>query len=133
MGDVKSYLNANGLEIAEFPISASQMAALVNLIDEGKVSSTVASQKIFPAMIADPTKQPLAIAEELNLIQDSDADSIKGYIQQVIDENTNEVERYRNGEKQLVGFLMGKLMKVSQGKADPKQANQLMRDMLENA
>lgn len=133
MGDVKSYLNANGFEIAEFPISASQMAALVNLIDDGKVSSTVASQKIFPAMIADPAKQPLAIAEELNLIQDSDADSIKGYIQQVIDENTNEVERYRNGEKQLVGFLMGKLMKVSQGKADPKQANQLMRDMLENA
>jgi len=133
MGDVKSYLNANGLEIAQFPIAASQIAALVNLIDEGKVSSTVASQKIFPAMIEAPTKLPLAIAEELNLIQDSDADSIKGYIQQVIDENPGEVERYKNGEKQLVGFFMGKLMKASQGKADPKQANQLMRELLDKA
>ena len=133
MGDVKSYLNSNGLEISDFPISANQMANLVNLIDEGKVSSTVASQKIFPAMIVDPAKQPLVIAEELNLIQDSDSDSIKGYIQQVIDQNSSEVDRYRNGEKQLVGFFMGQLMKVSQGKADPKQANQLMREMLENA
>ncbi len=133
MGDVKSYLNTNGLEIAEFPISAMQMAALVNLIDDGKVSSTVASQKIFPAMIIAPTKQPLLIAEELNLIQDSDADSIKVYIQQVIAQNPSEVERYRGGEKQLVGFFMGQLMKVSQGKADPKQANQLMRELLENA
>lgn len=133
MGDVKSYLNANGLEISDFPISATQMANLVNLIDEGKVSSTVASQKIFPALIVEPAKQPLAIAEELNLIQDSDSESIKGYIQQVIDQNSSEVERYRSGEKQLVGFFMGQLMKVSQGKADPKQANQLMREMLENA
>lgn len=131
MGDVKSYLNQNGIEISEFPIPAVQLAKLISLIDEGKVSSTVASQKIFPAMITAPNEDPLKIAERLNLIQDSNEDSIKEYISEVIRQHPSEVERYRNGEKQLVGFFMGQLMKISQGKADPKQANQLMRQMLE--
>ena len=132
MGDIKSYLNQNGLEIEEFPVSASQIAALIEIIDGGKISSTVASQKIFPILLTEPTKNPLTIAEELNLIQESDESSILEYIQQVIDQNPTEIERYKNGEKQLTGFLMGQLMKISKGKADPKAANQLMRDRLDN-
>jgi aspartyl-tRNA(Asn)/glutamyl-tRNA(Gln) amidotransferase subunit B len=131
MGDIKSYLNQNGLEIGEFPISTSQIAALIALIDGGKISSTVASQKIFPELLMNPLKNPLSIAEELNLIQDSNEDSIMNYILEVIKQNPNEVERYKNGEKQLTGFLMGQLMKLSKGKADPKASNQLMRDQLE--
>ena len=55
------------------------------------------------------------------------------YISAVIEQHPDEVERYRNGEKQLVGFFMGQLMRVSKGKADPKAANKLMRDTLENS
>ena len=131
MGDIKSYLNQNGLEIEQFPISPSQIASLITIIDEGKISSSVASQKIFPELINQPTKNPLTIAEELNLIQESDVSSILAYIQQVIDQNPSEIERYKNGEKQLTGFLMGQLMKISKGKADPKASNQLMRDQLD--
>ncbi len=131
MGDIKSYLNQNGLEIEEFPISTVQIAALIALIDAGKISSTVASQKIFPELLINPAKNPLTIAEEMNLIQDSNEDSILGYILEVIKQNPSEVERYKNGEKQLTGFLMGQLMKISKGKADPKAANQLMRDQLD--
>lgn len=131
MGDIKSYLNQNGLEIDQFPISAGQIASLIQLIEEGKISSSVASQKIFPELLKQPTKNPLSIAEELNVIQESDESSILSYIQEVINQNPNEVERYRKGEKQLTGFLMGQLMKISKGKADPKAANQLMREQLE--
>ena len=131
MGDIKSYLNQNGLEIEQFPISPSQIASLITIIDEGKISSTVASQKIFPELLNQSTKNPLTIAEELNLIQESDESSILVYIQQVIDQNPSEIERYKNGEKQLTGFLMGQLMKISKGKADPKASNQLMRDQLD--
>jgi len=132
MGDIKSYLNQQGVEIENFPIKAEKIAQLIALLDGNKVSSTVASQKIFPELLKNPEKNPLQIAEELNVLQDSNEDSIKGYIQEVIDKNPSEVDRYRNGEKQLVGFFMGQLMKVSQGKADPKASNQLMREMLEN-
>lgn len=77
MGDVKSFLNQRGLEMKDFPISAEQIAKLIGIIDEGKVSTTVASQSIFPALLEEPKKDPLAIAQDLNLIQESDEDSIK--------------------------------------------------------
>ena len=67
----------------------------------------------------------------MNLLQESDSDAIKSFILNVIEQNPTEVERYKNGEKQLVGFFMGQLMKVSKGKADPKASNQLMREVLE--
>jgi aspartyl-tRNA(Asn)/glutamyl-tRNA(Gln) amidotransferase subunit B len=130
MGDVKSYLNEFGFEMHEFPITVERLAALITIIDEGKISNSVASQRIFPELLKSDLS-PLAIAEQLNLIQDSSEDTLKGFILQVFEENQAEVERYRNGEKQLTGFFMGKLMKVSNGKADPKIANKLLRELLE--
>lgn len=132
MGDVKSYINQRGLEITDFPVEPKQIAALIQLIEEGKISTSIASQKVFPELTENPLELPLSIAERLNVMQDSNEDSIKEYILKVIEQNPNEVARYKSGEKQLTGFFMGQLMKVSQGKADPKQANQLMRELLEN-
>jgi aspartyl-tRNA(Asn)/glutamyl-tRNA(Gln) amidotransferase subunit B len=129
MGDIKSYLNEFGKEIDEFPLNAERIASLIKLIDEGKISSSIASQKIFPEMLKSDLS-PLTIAEKLNLIQDSSEETLKNLILQVFEENQAEVERYRNGEKQLSGFFMGKLMKVSNGKADPKIANKLLRELL---
>jgi aspartyl-tRNA(Asn)/glutamyl-tRNA(Gln) amidotransferase subunit B len=131
MGDVKSYLNEYGVEIEAFPITPSTLAKLIQLIDSGKVSHSASSQKLFPELIKSPEAEPAILAEKLNLIQDSSEDSILGFIQQVIELNPAEVERYRNGEKQLTGFFMGQLMKISKGKADPKAANELMRKTLE--
>jgi aspartyl-tRNA(Asn)/glutamyl-tRNA(Gln) amidotransferase subunit B len=130
MGDIKSYLNEHGMDIQHFPMAPARIAALIELIDQGKVSSSIASQRIFPAMLSSE-KSPLELAEEMNLIQSSDQSVILGYIDQVIEQNAAEVTRYRNGEKQLIGFLMGQLMKVSGGKADPKAANGLLRQKLE--
>jgi aspartyl-tRNA(Asn)/glutamyl-tRNA(Gln) amidotransferase subunit B len=130
MGDIKSYLNEHGMDIQHFPLAPARIAALIGLIDAGKVSSSIASQRIFPAMLGSE-KSPLELAEQMNLIQSSDQSVIISYIDQVIAQNTAEVERYRNGEKQLIGFLMGQLMKVSGGKADPKAANALLRQKLE--
>lgn len=131
MGEVKSYLNQLGVEIEDFPISPEQLANLIKLIDDGKVSTSVANQRIFPELIQYPSEAPLSIATRLNLIQESDEGNLKEYILKVIEQNQSEVERYKGGEKQLVGFFMGQLMKVSNGKADPKQANQLLRQLLE--
>ena len=82
-------------------------------------------------MLEDQAKTPLQIADTLNLIQDSNEDSILGFIEEVIKQHPEEIKRYINGEKQLMGFLMGQLMRTSQGKADPKAANQLMRQTLD--
>lgn len=131
MGEVKSYLNHNGIEIGQFPISAVRIAELIHLIDEGKISHSVASQRIFPLLAESPSKTPLQIAEENNLIQQSDEGSLVAFVEQIIRNNPNEVQRYKSGEKQLVGFFMGQLMKISKGKADPKVSNQILRKMLD--
>ena len=131
MGEIKSYLNEQGVDISTFPIAAARIAALIELIDQGKISNSIAAQRLFPALF-ETTETPLEIAERLNLIQSSDSNVIEGFIDTVIVQNPDEVNRYRSGEKQLIGFFMGQLMKVSGGKADPKAANGLLRQKLEN-
>ena len=130
MGDIKSYLNEQGVDISSFPIGAERIAALIELIDQGKISNSIAAQRLFPALF-ESTETPLEISERLNLIQSSDSSVIESFIAQVIEQNSAEVERYRNGEKQLIGFFMGQLMKVSGGKADPKASNAILRQKLE--
>ena len=129
-GSIKSYLNENGITIENFVIKPAKIAALIQLIDDGKVSNTIASQHIFPIMVKQPELEPLAIAGQNNLIQESNDDDLSSYIEQVIENNPKEIERFRNGEQQLIGFLMGQLMKTSKGKADPKKANSLLREKL---
>jgi aspartyl-tRNA(Asn)/glutamyl-tRNA(Gln) amidotransferase subunit B len=132
MGPVKSYLNELTLPITEFPISPKQLAGLISLVDEGKVNFSVASQRIYPEMIKNSSTSPLRIAQELNLIQESDEDSLKPIIESVLSENTSKVEEYRSGKKGLMGMFMGQVMKKSMGKADPKVANKLLTELLEN-
>lgn len=129
MGDIKSYLNTNALSIKEFPITPENIAGLIALIDEGKISNNLASQKVFPAMLTE-NKSALEIAEANDWIQNSDEGAIKGIIQEVFDENPAEYERFKAGEKKLMGFLMGQVMRKSKGKADPKSASKLINEMI---
>jgi aspartyl-tRNA(Asn)/glutamyl-tRNA(Gln) amidotransferase subunit B len=131
MGEIKSYLNEQGVDISKFPIEPARIAALIELIDQGKISNSIAAQRLFPALF-ESQETPLQIAERLNLIQSSDSIVIEGFIAEVIAQNPSEVERYRTGEKQLIGFFMGQLMKVSGGKADPKAANGILRQKLDS-
>lgn len=132
MGAVKSYLNDKGVGIQSFPLEPQAIANLIAFIDSGKVSSTIASQKLFPEMLTS-NEDAKTIAERLNLIQVSNADELTQFIEEVITNNPSEASRFKNGEQQLIGFFMGQLMKVSKGKADPKIANSLLRKKLNEA
>lgn len=130
-GPIKSYMNKNAKHIDDLEnMKPKDLVEIIQLIEAGKVSNSVAEQKIFPIKI-ESSESALSIAEKNNLLQESNDDAIVDYIKQVIEQNPNEVERYKNGEKQLTGFFMGQLMRVSGGKADPKKANQLIREMLQ--
>jgi aspartyl-tRNA(Asn)/glutamyl-tRNA(Gln) amidotransferase subunit B len=131
MGDVKSYLNQKAVAIEEFPIRPEALASLIQLIKDGKVSNAIASQKIFPKLLENPTKSPSKIAEENNWIQDSNEDALVEMIAAAIGKFPDKVKEYQSGKKNLVGLFMGEVMKASRGTADPKMANQLVRKMLE--
>ena len=131
MGEVKSYLNTNGIGIEEFPLKPITIANLIVLIDENKVSNSVTSQKIFPLLIENPNKTAEEIAIENNLMQENDDDALSGFIDLALAKYPEKVEEYKSGKKGLVGLFMGEVMKLSKGKADPKKANQILREKLE--
>ncbi|TDQ19249.1 aspartyl/glutamyl-tRNA(Asn/Gln) amidotransferase subunit B [Algoriphagus boseongensis] len=132
MGPVKSFLNESNLNISEFPIQAGTLAELVFLVDEGKVSHTMASQKIYPELLKGNSESPLQVAHRLNLIQESDEESLKPIVENVLAENSSKVAEYKSGKKGLMGMFMGEVMKQSKGKADPKVASKLLSELLEN-
>ncbi len=133
MGAVKSYLNENALSIEQFNLKPNRIAELIAIIDEGKISNTVASQKVFPAMLEQPGKSPLKIAEELNLIQESNSDALQDLVNQAIAKYPEKVSEYKNGKVNLVALFMGEVMKLSKGKADPKLASQLVKETLDKS
>jgi len=131
MGPVKSYLNELTLTVDEFPLTPKIITDIITLIDEGKINFATASQRIFPELLKNPGKTPLEMAQQLNLIQDSNQDSIMPIIEDVIKEFPLKVEEYKNGKKGIIGMFMGEVMKRSKGKADPKVATQLLTKKLE--
>jgi len=130
MGPVKSYLNENAKTIEDLPVTAESIAGLIQLVDEGKISHSLASQKLFPLMIKEPGKSPSQIAEENKLLQDSDADNINEFVRRAIEKYPDKVIEYKKGKKGLIGLFMGEVMKLSKGMADPKKANQIVQKML---
>lgn len=126
MGPVKSYLNERAIDIKEFPLTVANINSIMQLVETGKVSHTVAVQKIYPVMLENPGEDPLQIAQELNLIQESDAGAIEELVKQAIAKFPDKVAEYKSGKTSLVGLFMGEVMKLSKGKADPKMANELV-------
>lgn len=131
--NIKSYLNENAVHITQFPVKAEQIAQLISIIDEGKVSHSSASQKIFPEMIKNPDRSPLQIAQDLNLIQESNTDALQDLVNQAIAKYPEKVAEYKNGKVTLLGLFMGEVMKLSKGKADPKVTSALVKETLDKA
>jgi aspartyl-tRNA(Asn)/glutamyl-tRNA(Gln) amidotransferase subunit B len=131
MGPVKSHLNDLSLSADEFPLTPNIIAEIIGLIDQGKISYTIASQRVFPELLKNPGKTALEVAQQLNVIQDSNKDSILPIVEEVIKEFPLKVEEYKNGKKGIISMFMGEVMKRSKGKADPKVATQLLTKKLE--
>lgn len=132
MGDIKGFLNNNGTEIDAFPLSPEKIAQLIALIDANTISHTAASQIVFPAMIAHPNADPMQVAQEKNVIQESDDQFITEIAMAAMEQFPDKVIEYRNGKKGVLGLFMGEIMKLSKGKADPKLASKKLIELLEN-
>ena len=116
------------LYISNWPIPAQHLAELVQLIDQGKISGRMA-KNVFEAML-DSGKAPRQIVSEQGLEQVSDIASIESAIDQVLAANTKQVAQFKSGNDKVFGFLVGQVMKATQGKANPQKVNELLRDKL---
>ncbi len=131
MGPVKSYLNEMTVSIQEFPLRPQKLAELIALVAQDKLSFSVASQQLYPVLLEQADKSPLAIAESLNLLQESDTSKVQVLVDEVIAAYPEKVIGYRNGKKGILGMLMGEVMKKSKNKVAPKLASTLLQQCLE--
>lgn len=128
MGPVKEYLNSN--PELEIPVPPETLARLIEFIDEGKLSFTVAAQRIFPELVRAPHVDLLELAQRLDVLQNNDPDELASVIGAVIREFPLKVEAYKKGKKSIVQMFMGEVMKRTRGKADPQKSNELLVDIL---
>jgi aspartyl-tRNA(Asn)/glutamyl-tRNA(Gln) amidotransferase subunit B len=127
-GELFAVLNNKNLEISQSPISAKNLAKLVNLIKNGTISGKIA-KTIFELMM-DGDKDPQIIVEEKGLKQESDPKALEALIDKIIDENREKAIEYKNGKEKLFGFFVGQAMKVSGGKANPQLINEILKKKL---
>ena len=112
------------LDVANLPVTPKQMASLVESIEKGTVSSTIAKE-VFSVML-QTGNDPQKIIEEKGLAQVSDEGLIDSIIEKVMVSNPNVIDDYRKGKKNALAFLVGQVMKEMKGKANPKIVNEML-------
>jgi len=130
-GPVKTYLNEYAVAIGQFPLPPERMAQLVQLVESGKVSFSVAKDQLFSLQLAHPDAATESLAAQHNLLLDTDTNEIKTAAAAILAANPDKVATYRAGKTGLLGFFVGQLMKQFKGKADPKQINAVVTELLE--
>jgi aspartyl-tRNA(Asn)/glutamyl-tRNA(Gln) amidotransferase subunit B len=128
MVELMRLLNEEGKTIEDCPIKPGGLAALIKLIEKGTISGKIA-KSVFQEMYKSG-KDPEEIVREKGMVQISDTAEIEKVINHILDSNPKEVERFRKGEEKLFGFFAGLVMKATQGKANPKIVNELLKQRL---
>jgi aspartyl-tRNA(Asn)/glutamyl-tRNA(Gln) amidotransferase subunit B len=128
MGDVLKIINEGNISIKDFPVKAENFAKLINLINEGTISGKIAKE-IFPDMLKGH-RSPEDIIKEKNLFQISDTSQIGEVIDSILKSHKSEVQSYFDGKEKVFGFFIGQVMKETQGKANPKIVNDILKDKL---
>jgi aspartyl-tRNA(Asn)/glutamyl-tRNA(Gln) amidotransferase subunit B len=129
MGEVSRRLNASESDISACPVSAQQLAQLIGRIQDGTISNSAARQ-VMDVLWTDPTSLVDTIIEARGLKQMNDTGALEAIVDQVIAANAKNVAEFRSGNAKALNALVGQIMKGSQGKANPQQVNDLLRQKL---
>ena len=134
MGDLSASLNKKNIAIKNSPVSAKMLGDLMNLIIDKTISGKIA-KTVFEAMW-NGEGNAISIIESKDLKQVTDSDKIEKIIDEIIVENSSQVEQYKDSldekKQKLISFFVGQIMKKSRGKANPKQVNELLKEKLDN-
>ncbi|HEY8394390.1 MAG TPA: Asp-tRNA(Asn)/Glu-tRNA(Gln) amidotransferase GatCAB subunit B, partial [Thermaerobacter sp.] len=129
MSELLAHLNATGRSVQDLPFGPEQLASLLKLVDKGTISGKIAKQ-VFAEML-ETGRHPEAIVKERGLVQVTDEGQLVAWVEQVIAENPEAVANYRGGKTNALSFLVGQVMRLSRGKANPQRVNELLRERLD--
>ncbi len=128
MGDLAAFLNKDNRDIAQSPVNAAQLAGLLRRIQDQTISGKIAKE-VFEALWAGEGDADVII-EKRGLKQITDTSAIEKVIDDIIAANPEQLAQYRTGKDKLFGFFVGQVMKLSKGKANPQQVNELLAEKL---
>ena len=128
MGDLAAALNKNNLEITQSPVSAEMLSGMIKRLADNTISGKIAKQ-VFEAMWNGEGDADKIITDK-GLTQVTDTSAIEKVIDEVMANNPQQLEQYRSGKDKLFGFFVGQVMKLTQGKANPQQVNDLLKQKL---
>jgi aspartyl-tRNA(Asn)/glutamyl-tRNA(Gln) amidotransferase subunit B len=128
MGELMRELNNAGTDISASPITPERLVSLLQMVDKGTISLKVA-REIFPELYSSG-KTPEQIVQEKGLTQVSDEGALAKIIEEVLSKNPGQVAQFKEGKQQVLGFLVGQVMKASGGKANPGKVNELLKKKL---
>jgi aspartyl-tRNA(Asn)/glutamyl-tRNA(Gln) amidotransferase subunit B len=129
MGDILKEINERKISPVDFPVSPQNIAKLINLINDGTISSKIAKD-IFPEMLEDD-KDPKNIVEAKGLVQISDSSLLDEVIGNIIENNPAQVKQYLEGKDKVIGFFVGQIMRETKGKANPGVVNKMLKEKLD--
>ncbi|MBF2085365.1 Asp-tRNA(Asn)/Glu-tRNA(Gln) amidotransferase subunit GatB [Thermoleptolyngbya sp. C42_A2020_037] len=129
MGDISGYLNTEKKTLADLPLTPETLAEMIGLIESNTISTKIAKD-ILPDLLTQGGSAK-ALVEKKGLIQISDPAAIEAAIAKVLEAHPAELEKYRSGKKNMLGFFVGQVMKQTGGRADPKLTNQLLVKQLD--
>jgi aspartyl-tRNA(Asn)/glutamyl-tRNA(Gln) amidotransferase subunit B len=132
MREVRRYLNDRQETVERYPVRPEDLGELIRLVETGRITLTAAKEKVLPQMIASGRSAALIVKEE-GLAPISDEAEIRRLALRILGENPGPVRQYREGKKQVFGFLVGQLMKASAGRADARRAQEIFRELLAEA
>lgn len=127
--DLLGLLNKNNWELADSPIQAERLAMLITRIKDKTISGKIA-KTVFETMLEDESDVD-TIIENKGLKQVTDSGEIEKFVDEVISNNPDQVQQYKDGKQQVIGFLVGQCMQLSKGKANPAQVNELLREKMQ--
>lgn len=124
MGEVNAYLNSKQVELSDTALTPEHLATMIKLIEDETISSKIA-KKVFKEIITNDT-EPKAWVESKGMVQLSDSAKLQPIIDEVLDNNEQSIEDFKNGKDRAIGFLVGQIMKKTRGMANPKMVNKLL-------
>lgn len=124
MGEVNAYLNSKQVELSDTALTPEHLATMIKLIEDETISSKIA-KKVFKEIITNDT-EPKSWVESKGMVQLSDPAKLQPIIDEVLDNNEQSIEDFKNGKDRAIGFLVGQIMKKTRGMANPKMVNKLL-------
>ena len=126
---ILGHLNKNDISIKQIFVTPVMLSELIKMVDSGKISSKQAKEVLYKALMDE--KEPSKIVEEEGMQQIGDEDSIKTIVLEVLEEQPNAIEQYKNGRTNIVDFLVGQVMKKTRGQANPAMTRTRMIEEIE--